>query len=211
MAFYLITRAIVLFLLFKWIEKDFFVVPREITNFWIVFPIALICVDFTKFCTHYLLHRHPLLWKIHITHHTATHLEPNVAFRRHFLEYPFYFATGLGGMIAMVAIFNISPMPFFWAFQVSAAWNTFTHANIKISPFFLKYVGFIFYPTNHRAHHTCSYGQKNFGVIFTWWDQLLGTYQKNCDSDEKLGVAGIMDSYPKDFIGQQLYPFKRMR
>ena len=42
--------------------------------------------DLTKFITHALMHKIPLLWEIHKTHHSARVLTPMTIFRTHPLE-----------------------------------------------------------------------------------------------------------------------------
>ena len=59
---------------------------------------------------------------------------------------------------------------------------------IKKLPAFIEWL--IITPSNHRVHHGSDekYIDKNFGVLFTFWDRLFGTYIKE-DASPTFGIT----------------------
>ena len=87
------------------------------------------------------------------------------------------------------------------------------HANIKLTWGPLKYV--LNNPVMHLYHHAYHLPQGKFGVNFgislSLWDYLFGTKYIPDDSGTiPLGFPGD-ESFPRDFIGQNLYGFRRSR
>lgn len=209
--FIILSKNLIFILVAYLISKDFLQLSVSTEDFWIILPFAILYVDLLKFFTHFLIHRYSWFWKIHITHHTITALEPNAAFRRHFLEYPFYTLILILCNFGICKVLNISILPFVVALQATSMWNLVTHSNIKVHPKITNFFSFVYFPLDHRVHHTPEGTMKNYGVIFNFWDKLIGTYEKSDVPDSELGVSGIMESYPKDYIGQQLYPFRKQK
>jgi sterol desaturase/sphingolipid hydroxylase (fatty acid hydroxylase superfamily) len=65
-----------------------------------------------------------------------------------------------------------------------------------------KWFGYIFVmPVMHRSHHSIdvTYGDANFGSIFSMWDRLLGTYKQKEDSKTNSTVFGVdISKTPKE-------------
>ena len=92
------------------------------------------------------------------------------------------------------------------------------HANLKTNYGFLKY--FMVTPQAHRIHHSLNprHQDKNFGVIFTFWDRLFGTLYKNYDEYPDTGIED--PGFPLErqggifvlpnYFKQLIYPFRLM-
>ena len=63
----------------------------------------------------------------------------------------------------------------------------------------------------HRLHHVHWQGEGdvNFGLFFTLWDRLLGTYQNEPTRAPAAGDIGVQDfpDFPQDYVAQVLLPF----
>ena len=49
----------------------------------------------------------------------------------------------------------------------------------------------------------------NFGLFFTWWDRLLGTWKLDAAGNPSAGDIGIQDhgEFPQDYMTQLVLPF----
>ena len=90
------------------------------------------------------------------------------------------------------------------------------HANIKANFGLLRYV--LVTPQSHRLHHSIEpqHRDRNFGIIFSFWDRMFGTLHPDC---ETYPATGITDSeFPREreatgtpvisnYGAQRLHPF----
>lgn len=90
----------------------------------------------------------------------------------------------------------------------------FNHSNVKLSLGYLKYI--FNNPQMHIWHHAYTVPKDNthgvnFGLTLSIWDFLFGTsYIEKNGRDVKLGFPK-MDRFPKDFIRQNMYGFKKSK
>ena len=92
----------------------------------------------------------------------------------------------------------------------SIAIGHLNHANIGWDYGFLKYI--FNNPKMHIWHHSKKMPSKygaNFGISLSLWDYLFKTnYIPKDGRDIELGFYDEKD-FPKDFINQEIYPFKK--
>jgi sterol desaturase/sphingolipid hydroxylase (fatty acid hydroxylase superfamily) len=174
-------------------------------------PIALflffITSDFIQWNTHRLLHTIPFLWKVHKTHHSVKEMGFAAHFRYNWME-PIVYKTILYVPLMLVGGFSLEDV--FIVHFVSIAIGHLNHANLGWNYGFLKYV--INNPKMHIWHHSKFLPNKNgvnFGISLSVWDYLFKTSFIPTDGrDIELGFDDE-NSFPKDFIKQELYPFKK--
>ncbi|OUR96967.1 hypothetical protein A9Q84_11565 [Halobacteriovorax marinus] len=152
---------------------------------WIFTITSFVLNDFARFFMHFLMHKIPVLWNFHRTHHTATVLTPFTLFRNHPVEvllsqfrnlisyslistiFLFLFNKQVGGVdILGVNIFGF-------------AFN-FIGSNLRHSHIFLGYGPleyFFISPAQHQIHHAraSKFYDKNFGVAIALWDFIFGS------------------------------------
>ncbi len=84
------------------------------------------------------------------------------------------------------------------------------HSNLNITYGPFKYI--LNNPAMHIWHHAKEIPNKygvNFGISLSLWDYLFKTdYLPKDGRDIKLGFDD-MDHFPKSFLGQFVYPFKK--
>jgi len=91
-------------------------------------------------------------------------------------------------MIPLVLL-GFHPVIFFIVNQLMVLFQFWQHTEyIKKLPAFIEWL--IITPSNHRVHHGSDekYIDKNFGVLFTFWDRLFCTYIKE-DSSPTFGIT----------------------
>lgn len=174
-------------------------------------PIALllffIISDFIQWNTHRLLHTIPFLWKVHKTHHSVKEMGFAAHFRYNWME-PIVYKTILYVPLILIGGFSLEDV--FIVHFISIAIGHLNHANLGWDYGFLKYL--FNNPKMHIWHHSKFLPNKNginFGISLSVWDYLFKTSFIPTDGrDIELGFDDE-NSFPKDFIKQELYPFKK--
>lgn len=141
-------------------------------NWWTILP-CLIIYDFCSYWAHRISHFNRFFWATHVVHHTAEHYNLTVSFRLSWVQHfkiIFFLPLALAGF---------HPVIFFIVHQIGVLFQFWQHTEQikKLHPI-IEWL--IVTPSNHRVHHGSDekYIDKNFGVIFIFWDRLLGTYQR---------------------------------
>lgn len=147
---------------------------------------SLVVHDFANYGSHYLMHRVPLLWEFHKVHHSAQVLTPITAFRVHPGEILFIdFIEGLAfGIAAAIGLWlfgaQTDPLRIF-GLNVGIFVFYLLGANLRHSHIWLPYPKWLSHilisPAQHQIHHSSlpQHHDANFGVVFAFWDWLLGT------------------------------------
>lgn len=170
--------------------------------FLVLFAFAVFVFDDAlRFYHHFLMHKIPLLWRFHKTHHEATVLTPFTLFRTHPVE-------SLMGSVRNGIVLGISSGVFVYLFKSPlTVWtimgvngfgyffNLFAanlrHSQIPISFGFFE--NFIISPKQHQIHHSNQkkYFGKNLGVNLSIWDKLHNTnlLTKNIDYNTKISFG----------------------
>lgn len=183
----------------------------ELNQFPKIISLSLffIITDFIQWLTHQMLHKFPLLWKIHQVHHSVTQMGFAAHFRYHFLE-PVIYKSILYIPIALIGGFTVNDV--FIVHFITITIGHLNHANLGFDYGFLKYV--INNPKMHIWHHSKILPNKNginFGISLSLWDYIFKTnYIPKNGRDIELGFENV-ENYPSSFILQQKNPFKKTK
>ena len=163
--------------------------------------VALIFYDFLRYWEHRFQHR--FIWSIHALHHSPTKLNA-VSGYAHFGEKAFEFV--LISVPLSVVSFNFPATPFVILAMRSMLVH-YIHMPIDAG---LGPLGYVFVDNRwHRIHHSIEpkHFDKNFGIMFSFWDRLFGTaYAPGREWPD----VGIADSPPARNIREVLlYPWLR--
>ena len=144
---------------------------------------AIALMDYTLYCWHVLLHRVPLLWRLHEPHHADRDLDASTALRFHFLE----FVASIPWRCAQIVLIGAGP-------RELAAWQTLTaaevlfhHSNLKLPRALERLLSrFIVTPRLHGIHHSVERDERdsNYSSGLTLWDALHGTARLDPDRDD---------------------------
>jgi sterol desaturase/sphingolipid hydroxylase (fatty acid hydroxylase superfamily) len=142
--------------------------------------------DFTRFVTHYLEHRVPVLWELHKVHHSAEVMNFFTAERHHPLSSIFFRLTNAVSMIIVNGTFlgifadKISPAAWlggniFWVLS-NLLGGTLRHSSVWLS-FGPRIERWIISPAQHQIHHSTDekHFDRNFGGTLAIWDRMFGT------------------------------------
>lgn len=144
--------------------------------------------DFGAYWVHRLLHL-TSLWRMHKWHHSPTTM---------------YWLAGYRTSLAQLVVFNLPWMVASSLFGMAPWWmymlalsshmllNDWMHMNVTWRSNWLEWV--LVTPRYHHIHHSCdpTLYNTNFGVTFSVWDRLFGTYTDPDQVREPLsfGIGG---------------------
>ena len=153
----------------------------------IIYTLTVFIIDdFSRFFIHRAYHKHPLLWRFHAVHHSATRLSPFTLYRVHIIENIINATRSilvhglLGGIFMYLFVGKITALEVFGASIFSLAFNL-AGANLRHSHIWFSFVPlerFFISPAQHQIHHSANpkHLDKNFGVMLPYCDQLFGTW-----------------------------------
>lgn len=139
--------------------------------------LGLVVIDLLQYFLHRLSHAVPLLWRLHQVHHADEQFDVSTSVRHHPLETLVLSVFTLMGCAALGV--PVLSLMMYLSLQIVHA--GFCHSNLAVPPradLWLRQV--VVTPDMHRIHHSVHEreGQRNFALIFPWWDRLFGTYQE---------------------------------
>ncbi|MFQ5638360.1 MAG: sterol desaturase family protein [bacterium] len=172
---------------------------------------TLLARGFISFFTHYLMHKVPLLWRLHRVHHLDTEMDVSTTVRFH----PFEILAALPLGVPVVVIFGLSPWVLLLYEVFDAVVTLFSHANIRLSANLdrvLRYV--IVTPGLHRVHHSSWQPEtdSNYSAVFPIWDILFGTFRTDTRAPHEtmqLGLEEMRDKRTHRFLWLLGSPFMR--
>ena len=170
--------------------------------------VFFIVLDFVQWLTHIFLHKYPFLWKFHKVHHSVKQMGFASHLRYHWMENILYKPLKTFGVMLLG---GFEPQQAFIVHFITIAIGHINHANIKITWGPLKYV--FNNPVMHLYHHASEVpkGRRgvNYAISLSLWDYLFKTnYIPEESGDVALGFEGDA-TFPKSFIGQNTYGFKK--
>jgi sterol desaturase/sphingolipid hydroxylase (fatty acid hydroxylase superfamily) len=171
---------------------------------------TLLILDFAIYCQHIVLHKWPLLWRLHKVHHTDLEFDATTAVRFHPLEivismlYKAVCIVLIGGDPEAIVAFEI----------ILNGTATFNHSNIRIPERIDKMLRWlIITPDMHRIHHSAEPTEtdSNYGFSISCWDRLCRTYISEPEQSQttmSIGLNAFRKQMELDFMQCLLIPFK---
>lgn len=153
---------------------------------------SMLAIDLAKYLQHYALHRVPILWRIHRTHHADPDCDVTTSFRFHPLE----ILVALLVEAAVIVLFGV-PAAAVVLYQVARiALSTLAHGNVCMPSGIeaaLRHV--IVTPDLHRIHHSTDVHEQsgNLSGGLIWWDHLFGTYIASAALDQRTMPLGLAE------------------
>jgi sterol desaturase/sphingolipid hydroxylase (fatty acid hydroxylase superfamily) len=143
---------------------------------WLEVPLAVLLLDLGVYWQHRLMHRVPILWRMHRVHHTDLAFDVTTGVRFH----PFEIAFSMGWKLALVVLLGAAPLAVVLFEVLLSATSLFTHANFAFPRSLdaaLRRV--IVTPSMHRIHHSVlpQETNSNFGFSLSCWDRIFASYR----------------------------------
>jgi len=156
--------------------KGFGILNNLEFSLWIKIVISVIVLDFIIYLQHFIFHALPLLWRLHVVHHTDMDFDITTGLRFHPIE------IIISTAIKLIAVFALGPPAIaVLIFEILLNGTAmFNHGNIRIPSGVDRILRlFVVTPDMHRVHHSVIIREtnSNYGFNLPWWDRLLGTYR----------------------------------
>lgn len=166
--------------------------------------VGLLLLDLVAaWLAHWVQHKTPLLWRLHLVHHSDREIDTTTANRHHPGESVIRFAfTTLAVVIAG------APMWMVFLYQsLSVVLSQFNHANIGLPAGLDRALSWVIVsPDMHHVHHhyVLPYTDSNYGNVFSVWDRLFGTFRRLDRGALVYGIDTHMDAREHSTVGALL-------
>jgi sterol desaturase/sphingolipid hydroxylase (fatty acid hydroxylase superfamily) len=135
---------------------------------------TVVLMDYTLYWWHVLLHRVPVLWRMHAPHHLDRDLDVSTGVRFHVLE----FLASIPWRCAQIVLIGTGPRALALWQRLTLAEVLFHHSNARL-PRSLESIlsRFIVTPRRHGIHHSIVRAEldSNFSSGLSVWDTVHGT------------------------------------
>jgi sterol desaturase/sphingolipid hydroxylase (fatty acid hydroxylase superfamily) len=173
---------------------------------------TLLILDFAIYAQHIIMHKIPVLWRLHKIHHTDLEFDATTAVRFHPVE------IVLSMLYKVVCIVAIGAHPgAVIAFEIILnGCATFNHGNVAIPESIdNKLRWFLVTPDMHRIHHSAEpiETDSNYGFSVSCWDRLCNTYTahpKQPQDQLMIGLSAYRNQAELNFSQLLLMPFARL-
>ena len=139
--------------------------------------LGVLLLDLGDYLTHRVMHAVPALWRFHRIHHSDQEFDCATDLLHHPVEVllvgVLYFAQ-----LVLWGLPYESVLLFALLGLLSGPWQ---HGNVRLPNGWQRFLERVLVtPEMHSIHHSTSAidGNRNFSVIFPWWDRGFGTYAK---------------------------------
>jgi len=136
--------------------------------------LAVALMDYTLYWWHVLLHRVPVLWRLHEPHHIDRDLDTSTGVRFHFGE----FLASIPWRCAQVIAIGAGPRALALWQKLTLAEVLFHHSNVRMPRDLERAMSrFVVTPRLHGIHHSVVRSERdsNYSSGLTVWDRLHGT------------------------------------
>lgn len=165
---------------------------RLIDNPYLNFVLIYLLSDLKEYIRHYIAHRFEPIWRFHEFHHSADEFVLITTDRSHVAEISLHaFYDTVLYVLVGATYMDILALGYLQQLHL-----LLQHSNINSDWGFVgKY--FLISPNMHRIHHSIDpkHYNKNFGVLFVFWDRLFGTYYAPKGENITLGIPAEKENY----------------
>ncbi|MCF7822362.1 MAG: sterol desaturase family protein [Mariprofundaceae bacterium] len=177
--------------------------------FWAAVLIAVILLDLVIYAQHVLVHAVPLLWRLHMVHHSDRDIDVTTGLRFHPLEIIF-------SMLIKVSVVVLLGAPALAVLIFEVVLNgmaMFNHSNVRLPKAVDAIIRMLFVtPDMHRVHHSIIKREtnSNYGFNLSIWDRLFGTYIVQPEKGHQgmtIGLTQFLDQPAHQLIWMLRLPF----
>ncbi len=156
---------------------------------------GFLLLDLARYGQHFLMHRVPMLWRIHRVHHADPDLDVTTSLRFHPLET----IAGIVTDALTIVVFGVPALAVVLHRLARVAASTIVHGNVHIPARLERLLRLaLVTPDMHRVHHSVLAHEQmgNLSGGLSWWDHLFGTYIGKPASDYRTMPLGLADYSP---------------
>ena len=168
--------------------------------------LTLVVLDLATYSLHRLYHAAPILWRVHLVHHSDADLDATTAVRFHPLE------VGLSTCVRLVLVLALGATPLgvivYEALLLLA--SQLQHANVRLTARADRMLrSLVITPNMHRIHHSVRRSEldSNYGTVLSCWDRIFRSYRSRPDVERiRVGLPGF-DAESPSLLGLLAMPF----
>jgi len=174
------------------------------------FLLAILALDLVIYWQHRLMHRIPLLWRMHRVHHADRAFDVTTAVRFHPLEIALSMGLKLG-VITLLGPSALAVLTFELMLSLGSLW---THTDIALpKPIDRAARWLIVTPSMHRIHHSPDPTETdtNYGFHLSIWDRLFRSYRtepKHPEHEMPIGLDEYMEDREQGLTALLINPFR---
>jgi sterol desaturase/sphingolipid hydroxylase (fatty acid hydroxylase superfamily) len=158
-------------------EKEGWGLLNNLTLFyWLKVAVGVVVLDLVIYLQHAMFHGLPVLWRLHMMHHSDLDFDVTTGIRFH----PIEILLSMGIKMMVVFLVGISALGVLIFEVLLNATSLFNHSNVRLGASIDRVLRlFVLTPEMHRVHHSVIIREtnSNFGFNLPWWDRLFGTYK----------------------------------
>lgn len=174
---------------------------------WAAIAVSLVLLDLLIYWQHRLMHRFPLLWRLHRLHHSDLDLDVTTALRFH----PFEIVLSVAIKSAAVWLCGMPAEAVVLFAVLLNGMAMFNHANLKLPATVDNWLRkLLVTPDMHRVHHSVMRREhnSNFGFNLSCWDRWFGSYRAQPERGH-LGMELGLDETKGQNIGSVIWMLKQ--
>jgi len=178
---------------------------------WVGVLLGILLLDLAIYWQHRLLHKIPLLWRLHRVHHADTGFDVTTALRFHPLEIVLSMAIKL----AFIALLGVPALAVLVFELLLSAGALFTHANAGFARGVDRRLRWLIVtPDMHRIHHSVRPEEtdSNFGFHLSCWDRLFGSYRElpqDGQTEMQIGLRAFREPAEQTLLALLVNPFRK--
>ncbi|MCH7667015.1 MAG: sterol desaturase family protein [Acidobacteria bacterium] len=157
---------------------------------WLAIPLTVVLLDLAIYGQHVVFHALPVLWRMHMVHHSDLEFSATTGVRFHPLE--ILISAGLKlGLVILLGPPVLGVMLFEILLNGSSLFN---HTNVHLPVSIDRWLRWIIVtPDMHRVHHSAEKPEtnSNFGFNLPWWDRLFRTYRAQPRAGHEDMIIGL--------------------
>jgi sterol desaturase/sphingolipid hydroxylase (fatty acid hydroxylase superfamily) len=137
---------------------------------------SVLILDLAIYLQHLMFHSAPLLWRLHMVHHSDMDIDVTTGVRFH----PIEILLSMGIKMVVVILTGAPPVSVLIFEIILNGTSMFNHGNVRYSQQIDGLLRLLVVtPEMHRVHHSTIRWEtnSNLGFSFPWWDRLFGTYR----------------------------------
>lgn len=185
------------YFIYDYIQKHYGLFQiRSSVAWWL---LLFLLTDFIWYWYHRLAHEMNVLWMVHVVHHQSEDYNYSVSAR--ITVFQALVRTGFWAVLPLLGF----PAPMITSLLLlHGLYPFFIHTRTIGKLGILEYI--LVTPSHHRVHHACNekYLDKNYGDVLIIWDKLLGTFQKEEESEPPVyGLTKQLNTY--SFLWQHFH------
>jgi sterol desaturase/sphingolipid hydroxylase (fatty acid hydroxylase superfamily) len=154
---------------------------------------GVLILDLAIYLQHVMFHSAPLLWRLHMVHHSDMDIDVTTGIRFH----PIEILLSMGIKMIIVILIGAPAVAVLIFEIILNGTSMFNHGNVRYSQQIDSFLRlFVVTPEMHRVHHSTIRWEtnSNLGFNFPWWDRLFGTY-RNQPAKGHLEMTIGLDQY----------------